>query len=348
MKNHIIKNILLLSILSVIAIACEKWTNPESITIQGLTPDKIPLKSNEYWENLRAYKKSDHAIAFGWFGEWSGQGTSISTSLAGIPDSVDMVSIWGHWNNLTAIQKKDMELVQQVKGTKVLMCFIVGNVGDGLGMPNKYWGELSDTTKSQSSTNLYKDHPAAIKKYVVAIVDTILKYNYDGFDIDYEPTVGAPGNIATDKNNMAIFVTEMGKYLGPKSSSGKILDVDGQPDYLLASVGVYLDYFISQAYACTSYSNLESRCNSMRFLAGFTPKKYIVTENFESYWSTGGVTFTDRNGIKMASLLGMAGWNPLDSRKGGAGTYHMEYEFPLNPDYNYLRKAIQIMNPAIK
>jgi hypothetical protein len=48
----------------------------------------------------------------------------------------------------------------------------------------------------------------------------------------------------------------------------------------------------------------------------------------------------------MPSLLGMAYWNPDEGRKGGTGTFHMEYEFAT--DYKYLRQAIQIMNPAKK
>ena len=43
----------------------------------------------------------------------------------------------------------------------------------------------------------------------------------------------------------------------------------------------------------------------------------------------------------------MAPWQPRNGfRKGGMGTYHMEAEYGTNPDYRYLRNAIQIMNPS--
>lgn len=83
-------------------------------------------------------------------------------------------------------------------------------------------------------------------------------------------------------------------------------------------------------------------------------KRYIVTENFENYAPAGGVPFIDRNGNDMMSLEGMARWMPLIdgmlSPKGGVGTYHMEYEYNAGkqPSYPALRKAIQIMNPAVK
>ena len=79
---------------------------------------------------------------------------------------------------------------------------------------------------------------------------------------------------------------------------------------------------------------------------GLTPERLIVTENFESYWKNGGVTYTDEEGNKMPSLLGMAGWHPEEGRKGGCGAYHMEYEYAHDPEYKFMRQAIQIMNPA--
>ena len=61
----------------------------------------------------------------------------IEKCLAGLPDSVDFVSIWGNWRHLTEAQTKDLRYVQNVKGTKALMCFIVQNIGDQL-TPEEY------------------------------------------------------------------------------------------------------------------------------------------------------------------------------------------------------------------
>lgn len=51
--------------------------------------------------------------------------------MAGLPDSLDIVSLWNNSKNLTEKQKKDLAFVQQVKGTKVVVCQIIGSVGDG-------------------------------------------------------------------------------------------------------------------------------------------------------------------------------------------------------------------------
>ncbi len=60
----------------------------------------------------------------------TGNGATLEKCLAGLPDSVDFVSIWGNWRHLTEAQTKDLRYVQNVKGTKALMCFIVQNIGD--------------------------------------------------------------------------------------------------------------------------------------------------------------------------------------------------------------------------
>ena len=125
-------------------------------------------------------------------------------------------------------------------------------------------------------------------------------------------------------------------------------------------LGDYFNYFIVQAYACSGDANLDARLSGTirNFDGVLTPrevaKRYIVTENFENYAPAGGVPFIDRNGNDMMSLEGMARWMPLIdgmlSPKGGVGTYHMEYEYNAGkqPSYPALRKAIQIMNPAVK
>ena len=84
-----------------------------------------------------------------------------------------------------------------------------------------------------------------------------------------------------------------------------------------------------------------------------TPERFIVTENFESFWSTGGVDYEDPELGTIPSLIGMARWQPEGiaegQHKGGIGSYHMEYEYNhTDVEYKYLREAIQIMNPAKK
>ena len=334
MKN-LIKIFLLSACAATAFTACSDWTETEAKDGADLTHSN---KSEAYYAQLRNYKKTDHPVAFGWFGNWTGTGVTYENSLAGLPDSTDFVSLWGNWKNPTEAMLKDLRFVQKTKGTKVLISCLVFDIGDQITPTNtdknltwkewrhKFWGWGNDEASQIAAT----------EKYANAICDTIAKYGYDGFDLDAEPSYAQSG---TDK----MFV------------------IDGEPDAMAAEYGEYFNYFILQAYGSTGNSGLNSRfeAQATHFQQYLTPeqvaKKIIVCENFESYAGKGGVNFQLGNGTTIPSLLGMAYWNPVYNgktyRKGGVGTYHMEYEYSVSGqagNYPFLRKAIQIMNPSIQ
>lgn len=326
--------------------SCSDWTDTEIKNPADLTHTN---KSEAYYKQLRDYKKSEHEVAFGWFGNWVGAGLSQENSLAGLPDSVDFVSIWGNWHSLSAERKADLKYVQEVKGTRALLCFIVANVGDQL------------TPAGQDRIAFWGEGEEGIRKYASAICDTIEKYNYDGFDWDYEPHYGSSGDIAGKEDAEKIFVDEMSKRIGPKSGTGRMFVIDGEPQSVAKETGANFDYFIVQAYSSYGYTDLDNRLKTTIthydgiLSAEEVAKKYIVTENFENYAKAGGVSFQTRDGRTVPSLQGMAEWKPIVDgkpvRKGGCGTYHMEYEYNVSgfdTTYPYLRKAIQIQNPTIQ
>ena len=157
------------------------------------------------------------------------------------------------------------------------------------------------------------------------------------------------------------FVETLSKRIGPKSGTGRMLVVDGEPDAFPKELGTHFDYFLLQAYNTSLDSQLDSRFKTQvdHFQGVLTTeevaKKIIVCEDFEQHSSTGGSNFTARNGVVVPSLLGMAYWIPTYNgktyTKGGVGTYHMEYDYgksSANGTYKWLRQAIQIMNPSFK
>lgn len=412
------KSILTLSLALLGLAACSKWTDTGVKNPTNLTQNN---KSEAYYEQLRAYKKSDHQIAFGWFGNWTGVGSSLQNSLVGLPDSVDVVSLWGTVGNLTEAQKADLRYFQNVKGGKAMLCWIVQDIGgpltpaltdakkaeyqaayrqeqldNGVAETNlkkltddamalkwryEYWGYVptTDTSDEAQAKRL-----ASARKYANAICDTLDRYGLDGFDIDYEPGFGHSGTMGGKDDMMTAFIEELSKRIGPTSKTGRLLAVDGEPHKIPAALGVHFNYFIVQAYQSSGYQDLDNRIgatisNYNGVLTGEeVARKYVVAENFESYASTGGVTFLDRQGNRLPSLLGMAMWNPIVNgkivSKAGVGTYHMEYEYRASVEdyagwfgatytspsdkkdflsmkdvqgstYPWLRKAIRIMNP---
>lgn len=313
--NKIINRIIGLFVLAMAVIACD--TEIENIPIQ------IPVeKDNQYYENLRTYKRSDHQLAFGWFGGWKASGTSPSKYLRNIPDSVDMVSIWGTWHSLTPEQIEDLRYVQEVYGTRVTFTIFSHNMSN---FPGNF-------------ENKAENIPAVAK----AVADSIFKYGYDGVDFDHECS---GSDLFYNKDNMTTLLREMRKNLG----EDKLICVDGYVEYITEEGWKYADYAIAQAYGTSSSSSLQNRLNKVN--AALAPEKFIVTENFESYWATGGINYSDPELGTIPSLLGMARWQPTRDgevrRKGGVGTYHMEFEYNhTDVEYKYLREAIQIMNPA--
>ena len=323
--KKIIKNLLSFAVVALVfgMASCSEWTDPEQTIIQDLVNSNQP-KDETYWANLRAYKKSDHAIAFGWFGAWNGGTTKTSGALRSIPDSMDIVSIWSRESmfNLTDKQKEDLKYVQEVKGTRVTFTKFF----------HKYLDFVPDCGFQEGVVN-----EENIKYCARAMADTIFKYNYDGIDLDQE---AANGDVFRNADAMAIFLKELRQLIGPD----KLIMVDGWVNRLNAEGAQYVDYAIAQAYTCFSYNDLQNRYSSIKSF--FRPEQFIVTENFEDFWHTGGPNFKDKEGNQMPSVLGMALWNPDEGRKGGFGTYHMEYEFVHNPDYKFMRRGIQLQNPA--
>ena len=130
--------------------------------------------------------------------------------LMGLPDSMDMVSLWDNSSNLSQGKIEDLRMVQQKKGTKVLMCTFIQYVGKGF-TPAEYdvdeatreafwgWKEVQKLDEEGNPMFDKQGNPimvpeenamkASLEKYAQAIADTIYKYGYDGLDIDFEVRV---------------------------------------------------------------------------------------------------------------------------------------------------------------
>ena len=146
----------LVAAMALASVACSKWTDDERLTfdnqkdlkraipfIELTSADQLTAEQQKYYSELRAWKQTPHVRGFGWFGGWTAKGTDPQKYLRMLPDSVDIVSLWGTHGELTEDQKTDLKLFQDVKGGKVLLCWIVSNVGDQLTPKGKtatdYW-----------------------------------------------------------------------------------------------------------------------------------------------------------------------------------------------------------------
>lgn len=312
--------------------SCE--TDIEALDI--VVPDE---PSDEYYANLRAYKATmkDREIWFGWFGGWKANSASMMTYLDSAPDSCYIISIWGDYQNLSEAQLKDLRHVQQMKGTKVTYTIFAHEI------PEEFMGGENKDQVTQEGINAY----------VKSLIDVMNQYGYDGIDLDYEPGFGGSGPLVSwpgHYENMEMFVKALGKYIGPKSGTGKLLIIDGVPFHLKEGLHEYFDYGVVQAYSSWGYADLQSRFDNAA-ANGWTPEKYIFAETFEGghYIQGGPCMHTLRDGTQVPSLEGMARFLPmykgkLAKRKGGCGTYHMENDYQSTPNYKWTRNAIRIMD----
>lgn len=352
----------LLLVMTAVA-SCADWTRPEAKVYEPSGVEGSD-RGEEYYANLREWKASrttdengvpNRSVTFGWFSDWTGVGVNMANQLMGLPDSVDFVSMWGNWHGLSPEKKADLRKVQEIKGTKVLMCFIIANIGD------QTTPQEVRTTKNvngvqyaseQDAVNAYwgwnDDMEAAIRKYARSILDTIKVYDWDGFDFDLEPHYGASGNIASYPERIHIVLDEMSKELGPKSGTGKMLCVDGEPDFLLPEDGHLLDFFLIQAYYDGSDTSIDGRMRGLfNNYEGVHSREAIVGKtilcvNYESFGTTGGGSFTSRALGRTFKLNGYAAYRypDVDCPIGGIGAFRMVFD----KDYAFFREAMRTLH----
>ena len=305
-------------------------TDTESEEIQ-----KPYTYSEQYYENLRAYKASEHQISFMWFADYSSS-HSAGIRFLGLPDSLDICSLWG--GIPSDVEGKpntfynpevyeEMRFIQKVKGVKLTYVTfpILSSRKDIMALPEDQ----------------------RIPAYGDELLGIVYNNDLDGMDLDYE----IHGDWLYGANFVKL-IEYLGKRIGPKGEDkSKLLIVDGWP---IDGGYEYLSYFISQAYTSWGAGDLQGRYDEVAAL-GLPPYRYIVTENMGDYFSTGGTPFVEADGNmtsslggQLYSLEGMARWNPTQGKKGGFGSFFGHRDYNNNPPYKYFRLGIQSQNPAVK
>lgn len=318
-----------ISILAIAGTACDDIENKE--IVQPYT------KSDLYYSNLRDYKESDHEIAFGWFAQY-GPDHSYALRFMGLPDSLDICSLWGGIPEPGSEMDKEMRFVQKVKGTKMThVCFpLMSNLAD------------DDPIKIQWNTGTYDEKCEAVRMYARSIADKVFEYDLDGHDSDFEP------GGCDFESYYKIFCNELTKYMGEyvdwtpeerlefirerygdevASKPGicdKMFLIDGPPYYIYRYGGApYATWIISQSYGG---SISPDQCDE---------SKIVWCSNLGDDWA-------GTNDI----LYRFARYKPANGgRKGGFGSFFMHRNYTItesNPDpYYHFRQCIQIQNPAV-
>lgn len=291
----------------------------------------------QYYKNLRDYKKSDHSIAWGWFADYT-QSTSLATRFLGLPDSLDICSLWGGIpsDDSTHVDThylpevyREMKYIQEVKGTKLVVPTII-RIRTRPEFYDSIWVKQSDPQ-------------AAMRAYAQDLLRPIFENGLDGIDMDYEPE-GDP----LSGGNLDYFVEYVGQFVGPMASPDSTFTypdgytIKGNPNMLLC-----IDYFGSAPSGNTNkytnwYVNQTYGGSPGRVpFSGCPTEKVVYTENVGDNWKA----------AECGQLLNYARYQPSTGRKGGFGAFFMHRDY-INTGYgcsNYanMRHGIQIQNPAI-
>ena len=326
----IMKYIMPLLLIACMFASCD--TDVENATV--VTPTTY---GPQYYKNLRDYKKSDHSIAWGWFADYT-QSTSLATRFLGLPDSLDICSLWGGIpsDDSTHVDThylpevyREMKYVQEVKGTRLVVPTII-RIRTRPEFYDSIWVKQNDPQ-------------AAMRAYAQDLLRPIFENGLDGIDMDYEPE-GDP----LSGGNLDYFVEYVGQFVGPMASPDSTFTypdgftIKGNPNMLLC-----IDYYGSAPSGNTNkftnwYVNQTYGGSPGRVpFSGCPTEKVVYTENVGDNWKA----------AECGQLLNYARYQPSTGRKGGFGAFFMHRDY-INTGYgcsNYanMRHGIQIQNPAI-
>lgn len=326
----IMKYIMPLLLIACMFASCD--TDVENATVVAPT-----TYGPQYYKNLRDYKKSDHAIAWGWFADYT-QSTSLATRFLGLPDSLDICSLWGGIpsDDSTHVDThylpevyREMKYIQEVKGTRLVVPTII-RIRTRPEFYDSIWVKQNDPQ-------------AAMRAYAQDLLRPIFENGLDGIDMDYEPE-GDP----LSGGNLDYFVEYVGQFVGPMASPDSTFTypdgytIKGNPNMLLC-----IDYYQSAPSSNTNkftnlYVNQTYGGSPGRVpFSGCPTEKVVYTENVGDNWKA----------AECGQLLNYARYQPSTGRKGGFGAFFMHRDY-INTGYgcsNYanMRHGIQIQNPAI-
>lgn len=326
----IMKYIMPLLLIACMFASCD--TDVENATVVAPT-----TYGPQYYKNLRDYKKSDHSIAWGWFADYT-QSTSLATRFLGLPDSLDICSLWGGIpsDDSTHVDThylpevyREMKYVQEVKGTRLVVPTII-RIRTRPEFYDSIWVKQNDPQ-------------AAMRAYAQDLLRPIFENGLDGIDMDYEPE-GDP----LSGGNLDYFVEYVGQFVGPMASPDSTFTypdgytIKGNPNMLLC-----IDYYQSAPSGNTNkftnwYVNQTYGGSPGRVpFSGCPTEKVVYTENVGDNWKA----------AECGQLLNYARYQPSTGRKGGFGAFFMHRDY-INTGYgcsNYanMRHGIQIQNPAI-
>lgn len=341
---------------------------PWATYIQG-TGTVNTIGDETYYQNLREWKKAAfdkdgiaaRSISYIFFADYG----SMAFRFADIPDSVDVINLWGGVPKFGSLDYQEMKACQEVKGMKLVGCRITrllennswvmeAEVPSFMKAYEKYKydnmgrvisgkmteQELESAARDAGSAACAADaaahktvdeegnYPEWVIYAAKPILDEIEKYGLDGYDLDYEPMgSGEPFN---DGTCFATFVKYLAQFIGPKSANPEtLLIIDRNSGAGSAEFAPLCNFWVYQKYGGLGGASQATQSDfgsNLNRESGWVPAQIIVTENV-------GDTYGNGCGV----LEQMAGYQPSTcgqqyGHKGGFASFHGQRDWRLEAE----------------
>lgn len=341
--------------------------------------DPIPLelqtrvkKSDDYYAALRRYKESDHSICYLWFADY-GVPSSPAYRFSAIPDSVDIVSLWGGIPKKGTLDYDEMYEMRRLKGTKLVTVTIIrvkyffkklqmtaymdaynaayqpaydaaiaeGKTPEEAATIAEQVADAAGIDAGNSDVLAHRkvdaegNYPEWCQKLGDYLLAEMYDNDLDGIDLDYEPE----GDMLSG-DRMTLFIQYLGQFIGCGEGAkdpSKLLIIDHYSANPPNATEAYVNYKVRQLY-----SNQGNYISDGAFNSNWPVEKQVFADNIGDLWKTGG---------EMENIAAFQ--HSSGKRKGGFGAFHGQRDYNtvdsgsdnLVP-YGHMRRAIQIQNPA--
>lgn len=319
---------------SIVALsACSEWTETESIVLEenGVNQQN-PAAYAKYLENLANYKKSDHKVTYGWFDNSEKTPYTRGQHLADVPDSLDAVVL-----NTPQLSDWELEEIASLhqKGTKVLFTIDYDQI------KKAYEERVKEGTETA-------DFASVLQKEVADILAQ--EANFDGMVLAYRgssPIYQSDADKATALAHQQTLLTAVQQW--KQANNGKQLTFYGYPAHLTALTALLSEcshlILVTDKVGDKQQYGIEAM---QALFNGSVPNdRFLVSVSTVSLDATDkntGFLGTDRATTEAAYWVTQP---TLGFSKAGMAILNMQNDYyNATRTYQYVREAIQIMNPA--
>lgn len=362
---------LLGALAAVLFTACSEWTEVESLDIHNPSlGDQNPELYQQYLVALRAYKASEHKIMLATFENHPTTPSHRNQHLAGLPDSLDFVSL----NNPSVLHPMIVEEMAAVreKGTRLVYEIDYAKI-------EKRWQEILEEEEAQkpeqpettAEGDVEGDDPtddptdalearfiAFCQEQTAAQLALCDEFGYDGAIVSY--TGRAPQAMQPDE--LERYEARQQAFLGSVATwreqhADRVLFFQGSPQNLLDKTLLgTCDYIVIPVPAATSTDEM-SYAVQMALTEGVPSDRFVIGVKMPSVTDPSDETglfpgFEADGTTRVRAVKGAAQWAAAPSAnyvRAGVSVAGVENDyFNTTLVYRNVREAIDTMNPTPK